>query len=412
MKILQLCKKFPYPLNDGESIAVSYLTKAMQTLGAEVTLLAMNTSKHYVNINDLPSDFNHYKAIHTIDINNHVTIWGALKNIFTKDSYHVSRYINDSFSNQLITLLTQNQFDIVQLETLYLAPYIDVIRKYSTAKIVMRSHNVEHEIWRRMTRNTSNFLKKKYLTLLSDRLEKFEIQQLQSYDALLAITERDLDFHKKMGFKNAALTVPIGIDTAFYRSKTKAFQQKLSIGFIGTLDWQPNEEGIKWFLSQIWPSVSSRFPDLEFHIAGRNTPDWIKQLAQKNIIIHGDVPDALDFINEHNIMVVPLLSGGGMRVKIVEGMALGRIILSTAIGIEGIDVVHQKQAFIVENVADFLDSIEFCYQKSSNLFEIGQQAQQFTKENYDNIAIGSKVLHFYEELIQSIPNQSRNFVAS
>jgi polysaccharide biosynthesis protein PslH len=400
MKILQLCKKFPFPLNDGESIAVTYLTKAMKSLGAEVTLLAMNTSKHFVKIEDLPADFDHYKAIHTSYLDNKVSVLGAIKNLFTKDSYHVSRYINGSFSDKLVKLLQENQFDVIQLETLFLAPYTDLIRKYSKAKIVMRSHNVEHEIWRRMTDNTSNFLKKKYLKLLSNRLEKFEIEKLNTYDALLAITERDLAFHKKMGYQKVALTVPIGIDTTFYRSKAKAFQSKLSIGFIGTLDWQPNEEGVKWFLGQIWPQLSIEFPELEFHIAGRNAPDWIKNLVQKNVFIHGNVPEALDFINEHNIMVVPLLSGGGMRVKIVEGMALGRVILSTAIGIEGINIEHKKEAFIAENATDFVESIRFCYQKADKLNKIGQLAQQFTKENYDNIEIGKKVLHFYEDLIR------------
>lgn len=128
MKILQLCKKFPYPLKDGESIAVTYLSHALHDLGCDITLLSMNTSKHFTDLNSLPREFNHYKEIHVTALDNSVNAFSAFKNLFSKDSYHVSRFVCPDFKNKLIELLQNNDFDVIQLETLYLAPYIDVIK--------------------------------------------------------------------------------------------------------------------------------------------------------------------------------------------------------------------------------------------------------------------------------------------
>ena len=126
MKVLQLCKKFPFPLKDGESIAVTHLSKALKEHGCQMTLLAMNTSKHFFDVNHLPDCFDHYESIHTVDIDNSIKVVDAFKNLFSKDSYHIQRFVSDDFRQKLKQILQQEQFDVVQLETLYLAPYIAV----------------------------------------------------------------------------------------------------------------------------------------------------------------------------------------------------------------------------------------------------------------------------------------------
>ena len=134
MHILQLCKKFPYPLKDGEVIAVNTLAKSLKELGAEMTLLTMNTSKHRVNVAELPESFTSiYKTIHHVDINNNITIWGAFKNLFEKESYHVTRFVSKNYELKLIEILKHETFDVIQLETVFLSPYIPIIRQYSKA---------------------------------------------------------------------------------------------------------------------------------------------------------------------------------------------------------------------------------------------------------------------------------------
>jgi len=113
MKILQLCKKFPYPLKDGEAVAVTNLSRALNELGCEITLLCMNTTKHYTDINKLPEDFNHYKEIHSTDLDNSLKPIDAFVNLFSDESYHVSRYVSKPFARKLISLLKENDYDII-----------------------------------------------------------------------------------------------------------------------------------------------------------------------------------------------------------------------------------------------------------------------------------------------------------
>ena len=396
MKILQLCRKFPYPLKDGESIAVTYLAKAYQELGHELTLLSFNTIKTYLDIATLPASFNHYQAIHTVYLDNHVKAKDAFLNLFSTDSYHITRFISSDFKDKLKELLRATDFDIVQLEGINLAPYISTIRSYSKAKVVMRAHNVEFEIWERVAENTPFLPKKWYLQHLVKKLKNYEIAQLANYDLLLAMTQRDVDYFNKLGPSKQIMVAPIGLDLKNYHKATPAAPPPYSISFIGSLDWMPNQDGLKWFLENVWSVAHKKYPHLEFHIAGRNTPQWVFAQAGNGVIVHGEVEDAKAFIAAHPITVVPLFSGSGMRVKILESMAMGRIVLTTTIGIEGISAKHGQEVFIADTASEFIQLIDNCLQQPQQLSRMAKRAQAFIVKNYDNIQIGQRVL---EELL-------------
>ena len=398
MKILQLCKKFPYPLKDGESIANTYMSKALNELGNEITLLAMNTVKHFLDLKTLPADFDHYEAIHTIKLDNRVKPFDAFLNLFNKNSYHVSRFVSEEFDQKLIELLKSTDFDVVQLETLYLTPYVDTIRKHSKAKIVMRSHNVEHEIWERVSQNTTFFPKKIYLQYLTKQLKNYEISNLNSYDTIVAITQRDLDIFKKLGFHKKGLVAPIGLDMSNYFPDYNSFQQPLSLSFIGSLDWMPNIEGLEWFLDNVMPKVNERFPNLQLHIAGRNMPTSLSNYQSKTVVLHGEVESSTEFLNQHSVMIVPLLSGSGMRAKILEAMALGKVSLTTAIGVEGINATDNKEILLANTVDEFIQAIEKAHQLNSKLETLGRNARTFSIEHFDNKSIVKRYLSELREI--------------
>lgn len=386
-------------MKDGESIAMTTLSRAINELGCKVTLLAMNTSKHYFDLRKLPADFNHYQKILTAEVDNRIKPLAALKNLFSSNSYHIERFISDDFSEQLKELLQRETFDVVQLETLYLAPYIPIIRQYSKAIVALRSHNVEHEIWERIAANTKFLPKKWYLEHLTEKLKRYEIAQLQEYDLLVSITARDQLFYQKLGYKKATHVTPVGIDSRYYLANDASFQKEMSIGFIGSLDWMPNQEGLKWFLQEVWQQIRTRFPNLKLHIAGRNTPNWLLKNKQENVIVHGEVPDATEFINQHSLMIVPLLSGSGMRVKILEGMALGRVVLTTEIGLEGIHATHTEEVMVANKPAEFLKCVEHCYQLNGKLVNMGRRAQVLVAKDYDNLEIGKQLIATYEAML-------------
>ncbi|MEM9990281.1 MAG: glycosyltransferase family 4 protein [Bacteroidota bacterium] len=399
MKILQLCKKLPYPLKDGESIAVTHLSKALRDLSCEVTLLSMNTTKHFFDLKHLPKSYDHYKAIHTVKVDNRIRPWGAFLNLFSSASYHVSRFITTEFEQKLIQLLQAEDYDIIQLETVYLAPYIPVIRANSKAAVVMRAHNVEHEIWERVA-NNSHFLKRIYLNYLTAQLKRYEIEQLQNYDLLVAITKRDMDIFHQFGYQKGAIVIPVGMEPRNYRPNYESYQSAPSISFIGALDWMPNQDGLKWFLNAVWPKLHEAHPTLKLHIAGRHTPKDILHLAMSNVTIHGEVPDAKEFINAHSIMIVPLLSGSGIRVKILEGMALGKVVITTSVGMEGIDAQNDKEVLVADSATAFVDSISTCVNHQQRLEKIGRQARHLIVSEFDNVTIAARLVAQYQQLMQ------------
>ena len=404
MKILQVCKKFPFPVRDGEVIAVTSLGKSFRKLGAEVTLLAMNTSKHRVDISTLPKNFTDiYKKIIDVPINNDITIIGAIKNLFEKESYHVTRFINKKYENALIKLLQSEDFDIVQIETIFLTQYIPIIRQYSKAKIVLRTHNVEHEIWKRFAEVTDFPPRRWYLNYLNKKLRRFELENLSKCDLLLAITERDLRIFRLLGYRGKAMAIPVGLDKQEYKRPTTESKKNLSVGFIGSLDWMPNQEGLKWFLDNVWNNNNR---DIILHIAGRNAPDWLRQIKQKNVVFHGEVEDAREFMLLHTISLVPLFSGSGIRIKILEAMMLGRTVITTTMGLEGIHAVDGEDVLIANTPYDFQAKLELCLTHPNLVRQIGNNARKLMESDFDNIKIAQLVLNEYGNMSKIQKNNS------
>ncbi len=399
MRILQLCKKFPYPLRDGESIAVTYLSRALSDQGCEVTLLAMNTQKHYTELSSIPDDYDHYKAIHCTEIDNKINPIDAFKNLFSSESYHIKRFISKDYEAKLIELITTNDYDVIQLETLYLTPYIEIIKKHSNAIVAMRSHNIEFEIWERITKNTSFWLKKMYLKHLTKKLKNYELETLNDYDYLIAVSDRDLKKFKKLGYKNGAISTPIGLEMKNYIQIDKPKMIPNSICFIGAMDWVPNREGLEWFLDNVWPTFNKLKPEVKFYVAGRNTPQELKSRNIPGVVFMGEVPEAITFINSHPLMVVPLFSGSGTRVKILEGMALCRTIVTTSLGKEGIEGEDGKHFLVADTADSFVKALSYALDNQEVMDAIGKEANQYVLTHYDHGRIAQKLIEKYDYLL-------------
>jgi glycosyltransferase involved in cell wall biosynthesis len=282
---------------------------------------------------------------------------------------------------------------------LYLTPYIPIIRRYSQAKIVLRAHNVEHEIWERVAANTNQPFQRWYLNRITPRLKNYEIAHLNNYDLVAAITARDAAHLRQLGLQKPIMVTPIGLDCRDYQPDMRVFQHPLSLSFIGSLDWIPNQEGLKWFLESVWqPLLHPRFPQLRFHIAGRTAPAWLRSLQMAGVHFHGEVESAPDFINQHALMVVPLLSGGGMRAKILEGMAVGKVVLSTRVGMEGIDAQHGRECLLADTPEEFAEAIGWCMNNRERLAAIGQNAFEFCGTHYDNLHVAERLLEQFRKL--------------
>lgn len=397
MRILQVCSKVPFPSMDGGSIAMNILTQGLIKCGNEVKVLAINTPKHFIKEEDIAISYRKEVAYQSVFIDTSIKLSDAFLNLFSKKSYNIARFYSKEFEKTLIRLLSDEHFDVVHLETLWVAPYVATIRKHSKAKIVLRSQNVEYAIWERLAEATSNPLKKWYMRLLAKRLKNYEIGMLNKYDGIATITESDAIAFKKEGCNIPITHTPFGIDVANYK-EDKTNTEFPSIFHIGAMDWRPNADGIKWFLETVWPRIQIQHPKVNLYLAGRNMPEWLQNLRIKNVIVEGEVADSHQFINSKSIMIVPLTSGGGMRVKIIEGMALGKTIISTAIGAEGIEYENDKDLLIANTAIDFIKAIDKCLDKEY-ADNISHNARLLIENKYDNQRICKKLSDFYQSLM-------------
>ena len=191
MNILQITKKFPYPFIDGEVIAIHNLTKGFAELNHSVTVLSLNTQKHYFDLQKLPDDIKKLATYEAVNIDTSIKPINAFFNLFTSKSYNIERFYSTAFEQKIAATIAAKNFDFILLEGIYLMRYIDIIRKNTKAKVVLRLHNVEYIIWQRLWQNETNPLKKIYLQLLAKRIKKFELENISKADLLIPVSETD-----------------------------------------------------------------------------------------------------------------------------------------------------------------------------------------------------------------------------
>ena len=377
MKILQVTNKVPYPVKDGGAIACMNLARGFSLLGHQVTILAMNTVKHHITFGEIPESVKELAEFKLVNVPARISPVSALLNLFfSKKPYNATRFISKTFAEELKKILQENKYDIIQLEGLYVCPYIPVIRRNSNAKIIYRAHNIEHEIWGRTAIMAHGF-EKWYLKNLSKRIRKFETQIINSYDLLVPITSRDGNILNKLGNTKPTHVSQTGIDSSVLIPNSKNLNHP-TLFHIGSLEWSPNQEGLIWFFENCWDAIREKYPDLKFYVAGRNAPPWFqKMLNLPNVVFKGEVADAYEFMNSKSIMVVPLFSGSGMRIKIIEGMALGKPIVTTPVGTEGISTTSGENIIVIANTEGFVQSISDLIENREFFDKISKNAIEF-----------------------------------
>ena len=364
--------------------------------GHQVKVLAVNNAKYNVTEADIPEDYRKRTGIELIDVDLRVRPLKALLNLFTNKSYHVERFISKDFKNRLAELLEKEHFDVVQLEMLYMMPYVETIREHSKAMIVLRAHNVEHKIWERIAKETKFFVKRWYINHLANTLKDYELSSIETVDGIAAITRKDAAYFRKYCSK-PIIDIPYGIYPEEFTPKSE-IEGKPTFYHIGSMNWMPNEEGIRWFIEEVLPKTVEKVPDFVYHLAGRNMPEWLTALKNPHIDIVGEVPDAKAFVTSHDVAIVPLLAGSGIRIKIIESMAMGKTVITTRVGAEGILYDEEVNVIIAENIAKMVEAIRSINENPQTAVRIGQAARKLVEETYDNRKIIARLLMFYEQI--------------
>lgn len=397
MKILQLCLKPPLPARDGGCIAMNNITQGLLQAGHKVKILTIFTRKHDFNPELMSDEYLKQTDMEGVFIDTRVNAVDAFSSILTADSYNISRFFSTDFDIRLTKLLHHENFDVIHLESLFMTPYLATIKRLSVAPVILRSHNLEYVIWEKITAGTKNILKRKYLAYLTSKLRQYELSVLNEVSAIASISDEDKNRMLSWGVKKRIRTIPFGIDLRNYPIQSE-LPTELAIFHLGAMDWGPNLEGILWFLKAIWPSIHERFPQLKFYLAGRNMSAEITALNLPNVIVVGEVEDAAAFMQSKAIMIVPLLSAGGVRVKIIEGLALGRSVISTTLGAEGLQCEHGKHLMLADRKEDWIEALEVLLHDEILRRKFATEGRNHVASHFDLVAVTNQLVSFYKEI--------------
>ena len=396
MRVLQLCNKPPFPAVDGGCIAIKNISQGLLQAQIDLHVICVSTSKHPFIVNEFPNNFVEKTNATGIFVDTRINIVDAFSALVTSDSYNVSRYFSTDFDKELQRVLSEKEFDIIHLESLFMTPYLGTIRKCSKAKVVLRSHNLEHIIWERLANVEKKSAKRVYLKHLSSKLKQYEKKVLNEVDGIAAISFDDQKRYQTLNCSIPLVTIPFGIDLNKYKLESRNSNSQTTFCHIGSMNWAPNIEGVNWFLDDILPKVKNKA--FEVHLAGREMPNYLLKLKDEQVKVYGAVDNANDFINAHKVMIVPLLSGSGMRIKIIEAMALGKAVITTAVGAEGIDAIAGENILIADSPKEFALAIDDLMQNPDKVEKLGKNARALVEAKYDNEGIIIALTNFYKTL--------------
>jgi len=398
MRILQIMNRVPWPLKDGGALGYYQYTKGYAEAGCEVTVCALNTNKHHVNMEALPNELTSIATWHATDINTDVSPVPALLNLFSSRSYNLQRFESNAFETLLSQVIQNNPpFDVIIFESLFVASYLPLVRKLTSSLCILREHNVEYKIWETLAAGEKNILKKSYLKLLASRMKSEEMKAWNQFDGITTVTADDADHFKQLGCNKPLFVSPFGADLKRL-VQDNSIPEPFSVFHLGSMEWMPNQEAMTWFMEKVWPMVIQENPQATLWVAGRGMPESFKAYQSNSIHIVGEVEDAPSFIRSKQIMIVPLFSGSGIRVKILEGMALGKAIVTTSLGAAGIDVQNGKHLIFANTAEEFAKAINELLQHPEKVKALGNQAAQLASDKYDNTKVIQQVLSFYSSL--------------
>lgn len=401
MKILIITHLAPFPQNSGYPIVVGNTIKGLINSGHQVSLYSLNPQKqksHSTETDALIEQINYY--CHNIDTS--ISLKHAVMSLFNRKLYTVDRYYNFEFERLLVKEVQAGDYDIIQFEGLFVTPYLPAIRKFTKAKLIYRAHHIEYLVWERLSKQKNDPIKKLYLRMIAKRIKDFELKQFDLFNAIAVFTNQDKETIQQHSSANTPVEIlPVGLDLARYQPDYRKTEFP-SLFFLGAMDWMPNREGIEWFLDNFATELTDGELRARFYVAGNDIPERFDDYeVVGKIFIHGEVDDALEFVNTKAIMIVPLLSGGGMRVKIVEGMAMQKCIISTSLGAEGINYQHGENILIANTPQEFHRAIKRCITDENYCKRIGLNARKLVEQQHDTHKITERLVSFYQHTLSA-----------
>ncbi|MDA8895912.1 glycosyltransferase family 4 protein [Bacteroidia bacterium] len=390
MKVLVLGSRIPYPMHDGGAKASYQLLQILNGLNHELTFFSFNTKKHFASAQILKEKFSFCRVI-THDLDGSIKPYHAIRSLIAGKSYNLSRFSSASANNALEKLLEEETFDVIHFESLFTIPFLKVVQKNHKGPLLLRQHNAENKIWDKLAKSSKG-LKKGYISVLARQLRKEEEMVLSKFNAIIGISQKDTDYFQRFN-KNASF-----ISVAQEQHIPIPAIKPHTLCHIGSMEWQPNVQAVEWFLDVIWDEILRLNPKAEFHIAGKSLDKMDPRFKKPNVINHGEVSDSNEFLRNNGLLVIPLQSASGVRMKALEAMSHGIPIVSTQIGVSGLAVEHGKEVWLGDSPEEMIQGVQLLLNGSEEALRMGKNGWDYVNQNFSVQALSQKWSALYSEI--------------
>ena len=394
MKILFLSPTVPFPLTDGGRIRVFNLLKQIAEK-SDVTLLALETQ---------PTDAEGVAQLQQLGIQVHLVpnaptlprvSFQTLVNAFRKrQPITVARYDLPAYRQKFRELIVTENYDLVHYEMFHIAQF----HTETDLPGVLSQQNVDSAIWRRLCGETTNpFYKFAYWTQQL-AFQRYEHVLSPKFDAVTCTSNIDAAVFQQHCAEDAITIIPNGVDVTHFQPDFTA-EAATHLIYIGSMDWYPNEDAVAFFGDQVLPNIQSKVRDVQFSIVGGNPSARVQKLAEKEgVVVTGRVPEIKPYFAEATVFVVPLRIGSGTRLKILEALAMGKAIVSTSVGAEGLDLKDGEEILIADEPKAFAEAVTRLLTDPVLRRRVGENGRIRVEQDYDWRSIGEKLHVLYAEI--------------
>jgi polysaccharide biosynthesis protein PslH len=316
----------------------------------------------------------------------------AATRLFDPLPYAAGKYRSVEYRDKVDSLLATGRFDLVVCD--FLVPAVNMPAELPCPSVLF-THNVEAEIWRRHYESQIDPVRRFLFKQQWRRMLRFEAETMSRFDRVLAVSDTDGDTLQRLyenELRAPVVTVATGVDTNFFAPPTVPAVTPHHLVFTGSMDWIPNEDAMKHFCADILPRIRAQEPGVTLSIVGRAPTPAVQRLAETaGVDVTGRVDDVRGYIGRAAVYVVPIRIGGGTRLKIFEAMGMGKAVVSTTVGAEGLPVTHGKDVWIADTPDAFADAVVSLLRDPARRVQLERSARELVVTHYDWSAVAGQL---------------------
>lgn len=317
------------------------------------------------------------------------------------------RLRSEGLAATLRSMLARGSYDTVQVAGIEMTRYIPVVRKTAPgARVIFDDHNAEYLLQGRAAavdaHHPPSWPKALYSLIQWRKLRAYEARVCRGADAVLAVSEDDAAALRALGRTAPVFVVPNGVDIEYYHPNPSAIREPATLLFTGTMDFRPNVDAVRWFVAEVLPLLTRKRPDVRLDVVGRSPAPAVRRLAAPAVAVTGAVEDVRPYFARASLFVVPMRMGGGVRLKILETLAMGLAVVSTSMGAEGAGLTRGKELLIADTAEQFAAAVLRLLDDPALRSQLARAGRETACQRFDWGRITPRLLDVYGGILQQV----------